>query len=63
MKKIEAIIRPGLRDAVVAAIKRNGVGGITIHNVQGQGSQDPPLIGQYFSSDMIICVIDDPKLD
>ncbi|MEO2201157.1 MAG: P-II family nitrogen regulator, partial [Nitrosopumilus sp.] len=42
---------------------RNGVGGITIHNVQGQGSQDPPLIGQYFSSDMIICVIDDPKLD
>jgi nitrogen regulatory protein P-II 1 len=63
MKKIEAIIRPGLRDAVVAAIKKNGVGGITIHNVQGQGSQDPPLIGQYFSSDMIICVVDDPKLD
>jgi Nitrogen regulatory protein P-II. len=30
---------------------------------KGQGSQDPPLIGQYFSSDMIICVIDDPKLD
>jgi nitrogen regulatory protein PII len=29
MKKIEAIIRPGLRDAVVAAIKKNGVGGIS----------------------------------
>jgi nitrogen regulatory protein P-II 1 len=63
MKKIEAIIRPGLRDAVVAAIKKNGVGGITIHHVQGQGSQDPPLVGQYFSSDMIICVVDDPKLE
>ncbi|MBT5200343.1 MAG: P-II family nitrogen regulator [Thaumarchaeota archaeon] len=63
MKKIEAIIRPGLRDAVVAAIKKNGVGGVTIQQVQGQGSQDPPLVGQYFSSDMVICVVDDPKLD
>ena len=63
MKKIEAIIRSGQRDAVVAAIKKNGVGGITIHHVQGQGAQDPPLVGQYFSSDMVICVVDDPKLD
>jgi nitrogen regulatory protein P-II 1 len=62
MKKIEAIIRPGQRDAVVAAIKKNGVGGITIHHVQGQGAQDPPLVGQYFSRDMIICVVDDPQL-
>ncbi len=63
MKKIEAIIRPGQRDAVVAAIKKNGVGGVTIHHVQGQGAQDPPLVGQYFSRDMVICVVDDPKLD
>ena len=63
MKKIEAIIRPGQRDAVVAAIKKNGVGGVTIHHVQGQGAQDPPLVGQYFSSDMVICVVDDPKLN
>jgi len=63
MKKVEAIIRPGVRDAVVAAIKKNGVGGVTIQQVQGQGSQDPPLVGQYFSSDMVICVVDDPKLD
>ncbi len=63
MKKIEAIIRPGQRDAVVAAIKKLGVGGVTIHHVQGQGAQDPPLVGQYFSSDMVICVVDDPKLN
>ena len=63
MKKIEAIVRPGLRDAVVAAIKKIGVGGVTIQQVQGQGAQDPPLVGQYFSRDMVICVIDDPKLD
>ncbi len=63
MKKIEAIIRPELKDAVVTAIKKNGVGGITISHVQGQGSQDPPLVGQYFSREMIICIVDEPKLN
>ena len=63
MKKIEAIVQTGLRDKVVSAIKKNGVGGVTIHQVQGQGAQAPPLVGQYFSKDMIICVVDDPKLD
>ncbi|MCV0409276.1 P-II family nitrogen regulator [Nitrosopumilus sp.] len=63
MKKIEAIVQSGAKDAVVTAIKKIGVGGITVHQVQGQGSQDPPLVGQYFSRDMIICVVDDPKVD
>ena len=63
MKKIEAIIQPGIRDAVIAAIKKIGVGGVTVYQVQGQGAQDPPLVGQYFSKDMVICVVDDPKLD
>ncbi len=63
MKKVEAIVQSGAKDAVVAAIKKVGVGGVTIHQVQGQGAQDPPLVGQYFSRDMIICVVDDPKLD
>lgn len=63
MKKIEAIVSTHVRDAVVGAIKKVGVGGVTIHQVQGQGAQDPPLVGQYFSRDMIICVVDDPKLD
>ena len=63
MKKIEAIVPTARRDDVIAAIKKNGVGGVTVHHVQGQGAQDPPLVGQYFSRDMVICVIDDPKLD
>jgi len=63
MKKIEAIVQPATRDAVIATIKKVGVGGVTVHQVQGQGTQDPPLVGQYFSRDLIICVIDDPKLD
>jgi nitrogen regulatory protein P-II 1 len=63
MKKIEAIVQSEVKDAVVAAIKKVGVGGVTIHKVQGQGAQDPPLVGEYFSRDMIICVADDPKVD
>lgn len=63
MKKIEAIIPSGMKDAVIVAIKKCGVGGVTVHQVQGQGAQDPPLVGEYFSRDMVICVADDPKVD
>ena len=63
MKKIEAIVQSGTKDAVIAAIKKVGVGGVTTFQVQGQGAQDPPLVGEYFSRDMIICVADDPKVD
>ena len=63
MKKLEVIIRPEYRDKTVSAIKKIGVGGVTVYHVQGQGTEDPPLVGQYFSKDMIVCVVDDPKLD
>jgi nitrogen regulatory protein P-II 1 len=63
MKKIEAIVKPESRDLVVSAIKKIGVGGVTVYPVRGQGAADPPLVGQYFSKEMIVCVVDDPKLD
>ncbi len=63
MKKIETIVPSGKKDAVISAIKQVGVGGVTVHQVQGQGAQDPPLVGEFFSRDMIICVADDPKVD
>ena len=63
MKKIEVIVRPELKDKTVSAIKKIGVGGVTIWHVQGQGSENPPLVGQYFSKEMIICIVEDPKLD
>ena len=63
MKKIETIVSSGKKDEVIAAIKKVGVGGVTVHQVQGQGAQDPPLVGEFFSRDMIICVADDPKVD
>lgn len=63
MKKIETIVPSGKKDAVISAIKKVGVGGVTVHQVQGQGAQDPPLVGEFFSREMIICVADDPKVD
>ncbi len=63
MKKLEVIVRPELKDKTVSAIKKTGVGGVTVYSVQGLGSEDPPLVGQYFSKDMIVCVVDDRKLD
>lgn len=40
MKKIETIVPTHVRDSVAAAIKKVGVGGVTVHQVQGQGAQD-----------------------
>ena len=63
MKQIEAIVQPGMRDQVVKAIKKTGVGGITVSHAQGQGAADPPLVGQYFSKERIVTVVPDSKVD
>lgn len=63
MKQIEAIIQPGMRDKVVKAIKKVGVGGVTVSHAQGQGAAEPPLVGQYFSKERVVAVVDDSKLD
>ena len=63
MKRIEVIVQPGMRDEVVVAIKKVGVGGVTVSHVQGQGAADPPLVGQYFSMEKIVCVVEDSKVN
>ena len=63
MKRVEVIVQPGILDQVVAAIKNVGVGGVTVSHVQGQGSADPPLAGQYFSKERIVAVVDDSKVE
>jgi len=63
MKKIETVVRSALRDQVVSAIKKEGVGGITIWHTQGQGAADPPLVGQYFSRENIVTIVPDSKVD
>ena len=63
MKRIEAVVEPPMKDRVVSAIKKVGVGGITVWNTQGQGAADPPLVGQYFSKEAIVTVVPDSKVD
>lgn len=63
MKRIEAVVQSAIKDKVVSAIKKQGVGGITIWPTQGQGEAEPPLVGQYFSKETIVTVVDDSKVD
>ena len=63
MKRIEAIVRPDMKDQVVGAIKKVGVGGVTIWQTQGQGAEESPLVGQYFSKEAIVTVVPDLKVD
>lgn len=63
MKRIEAVIQPNIRDKVVSAIKKEGVGGITVWHTQGQGAAEPPLVGQYYSKEAIVTVVPDSKVD
>ncbi len=63
MKRIEAIIQSSMKDKVVSAIKKVGVGGITVWQTQGLGEADPPLVGQYFSKEVVVTVVSDSKVD
>jgi len=63
MKRIEAIIQSSMKDQVVSAIKKVGVGGITVWQTQGLGEADPPLVGQYFSKEVVVTVVSDSKVD
>ena len=63
MKRIETIVQPSIRDKVVSAIKKAGVGGITVWHTQGQGAAEPPLVGQYYSKEAIVTVVPDSKVD
>jgi len=63
MKRIEAIVQPGMLDQVVAAIKNVGARGVTVSHVRGQGSADPPLAGQYFSKERVVTVVDDSNVE
>ena len=63
MKKVEAIVNESAQNAVINAMRKVGISGVTVSKVQGQGAQDPPLVGDFFSRVLIVCVVDDPKLD
>jgi len=63
MKKIEAIIQPNMLEAVVKILRKTGVGGFTVLDGKGQGAAEPPLVGEYYSKNIVIVVVDDEKAD
>ncbi len=63
MKKIEAFIQQDMLDPVIKAIRKIGVGGLTVLSAQGQGAAEPPLVGQFFSKNIVVVVVEDEKVD
>jgi len=63
MKRIEAIVQSEVSKEVVRAIRKSGVGGITLIQALGQGAGERPLIGrhqiEFNSTDVIITVAHD----
>ncbi len=62
MKRVEAIIKENKLDDIVKAIHKVGVGGITVGECQGQGTDEPPLVGDYYSKKWIAIVVPDDKV-
>ena len=63
MKRLEIIVRDDHVNNVVKAIKKVGVGGVSVSRVQGQGAEEDPLVGQYYTRGCIMTVVDDEKVD
>ena len=63
MKRLDIIVRLDKVNSVVDAIKKVGVGGITILHARGQGTADPPLVGQSYSREVVIVIVDDSKVN
>ncbi len=63
MKKIEAFLQQDKLNPVIKAIREIGVGGLTVLNAQGQGESDPPLVGQFFTRNVLVTVVEDKKVD
>jgi len=63
MKRIEANIQTEKLRDVMKAIREVGVGGITVHECKGQGCQEPPLVGDFFSRTLVTTIVDDNQVD
>ncbi len=63
MKRVEANIQTEKLHDVMKAIREVGVGGITVHECKGQGSQEPPLVGDFFSRTLVTTIVEDNLLE
>ena len=72
MKQVEAFVASDKRSAVIDAIEKEGVGGITVLPANGRGKAQRPMVeqgrgtgrhvAQFNSLDVIITVVDDSKV-
>ena len=63
MKKLEIILRKEKLDDAIKAIKKVGVGGLSVSEVQGQGAEEDPLVGQSYTRSVIMTVVEDEKVN
>jgi|TARA_Y100000294_G_C8392056_1_gene271221 nitrogen regulatory protein P-II 1 len=63
MKRLDIIVRLDKVNDVVKAINNVGVGGMTVMHARGQGAADPPLVGQFYSREIIVVIVEDSKID
>ena len=63
MKRLDIIVKLDKVNSVIKAINKVGVGGMTIIHARGQGTADPPLVGQSYSREVIIVIVDDSKVN
>jgi len=61
MKRIEAIIEKDKLDDIVKAIHKVGVGGLTVIECRGHGADEPPLVGDYYSKNWLVTIVQDDK--
>jgi len=71
MKRIEVFVQSDKTHAVVSAIEKIGVGGITVVNARGRGKGQRPMmqsdrgtghhVAEYNAIDTIITIVDDSK--
>ncbi|ABK78434.1 nitrogen regulatory protein PII [Cenarchaeum symbiosum A] len=62
VKRLDIIIRTDKRDAAIRAIRKVGVGGLTVSEVQGQGAEEKPLVGEFHARVLITTVAEEEKL-
>ena len=63
MKRLDIFLRKEKAADAVKAIKKVGVGGLSILDVQGQGAEEEPLVGDTYTRRLIITVVEDDKVD
>lgn len=67
MKRIEAVVQSEMSREVVRAIRKTGVGGVTLIESLGQGAGFRPEIAgkqiEFNSTDVILTVVNDSEVD